>query len=139
MNGNPGSGSREHWFWRLDFGDGTSQYYEQNERTVEHTFKRAGTYNVVLELHAFGGVASDSIVITTKERGPQGGVTVEPSQEPGVPPPTVPGGGEEEGDTGGGRGPQGGVTVEPTEEPEGEGEEPSPDEEPAIPPGGQPP
>ena len=36
-------------------------------------------------------------------------------------------------------GPKGGVTVEPTEEPEGEGEEPSPDEEPTIPPGGQPP
>jgi hypothetical protein len=156
------------WVW--NFGDG--QYIDAGPNpTVEHTFKRAGTYNVVVQVGAVGGGASDSIVITVKERGPQGGVTVEPtipptvpgggeeqgntgggrrpqggvtvgpSQEPGVPPPTVPGdtAGGEEGDTGGGRGPQGGVTVEPTEEPEGEGEEPSPDEEPTIPPGGQPP
>jgi hypothetical protein len=163
-NVNAGSLPRA-WIW--NFGDG--QYIDAGPNpTVEHTFKRAGTYNVVVQVLGHGGFASDNIVITVKERGPQGGVTVEPtipptvpgggeeeegdtggrgpqggvtvepSQEPGTPPPTVPGGGEEEeGDTGG-RGPQGGVTVEPTEEPEGE--EPSPeDEEPTIPPGGQPP
>jgi hypothetical protein len=160
---NVNAGSQPYaWVW--NFGDG--QYIDAGPNpTVEHTFKRAGTYNVVVQVAAVGGGASDSIAITVKERGPQGGVTVEPTI-----PPTVPGGGEEEeeeGDTGGGRGPQGGVTVEPTEEPgtppptvpggeeEEEGDtgggrgpqggvtvEPTEEpegEEPSTPPGGQPP
>ena len=107
MNVNPGSRPLT-WYW--DFGDG--EYTEQRgeERTVEHTFEQAGTYNVVLRLLAAGGFASDSIQITVEppepptgeegggEREPQGGVTVEPTedstQEPGVPP-QVPGEGEE--------------------------------------------
>jgi PKD repeat protein len=107
MNLNAGS---QPYYWLWDFGDG--QYSQL--QTVEHTFKRAGTYNVVLQVTDYGGSGSDNILITVKARGPQGGVTVEPTEEPGTPPPTVPEGG---GDTGGGRGPQGGVTVEPTEEP----------------------
>jgi hypothetical protein len=159
---NVNAGSQPYaWVW--NFGDG--QYIDAGPNpTVEHTFKRAGTYNVVVQVAAVGGAASDSIVITVKERGPQGGVTVEPtipptvpgggegdtggrgpqggvtvepSQEPGTPPPTVPG--DTTGDQGGGeRGPQGGVTVEPTEEPEEEPPEGG-EEEPTIPPGGQPP
>ena len=99
MNVNPSSNPLT-WYW--DFGDG--EYIEQRgeERTVEHTFERAGTYNVVLRLLAAGGFASDSIQITVEppespteggggERGPQGGVTVEPTEEePGLPPPQVP-------------------------------------------------
>ena len=152
--------------WKWDFRDG--QYDEERSNLpVEHTFKRAGTYYVYVDVETVGGEAIDNIAITVKERGPQGGVTVEPTipptvpgggeeedtgergpqggvtveptEEPGTPPPTVPG--DTTGDQGGGeRGPQGGVTVEPTEEPdeeppEGGGEE----EEPTIPPGGQPP
>jgi hypothetical protein len=97
MNVNPSSNPLT-WYW--DFGDG--EYIEQRgeERTVEHTFEQAGTYNVVLRLLAAGGFASDSIQITVEppepptgggERGPQGGVTVEPTEEePGLPPPQVP-------------------------------------------------
>jgi PKD repeat protein len=92
MNVNPSSNPLT-WYW--DFGDG--EYIEQRgeERTVEHTFEQAGTYNVVLRLLAAGGFASDSIQITVEppesptggERGPQRGVTVEPTGEPGLPPP----------------------------------------------------
>jgi hypothetical protein len=99
MNVNPSSNPLT-WYW--DFGDG--EYIEQRgeERTVEHTFEQAGTYNVVLRLLAAGGFASDSIQITVEppesrtgeggggERGPQGGVTVEPTEEPGLSPPQVP-------------------------------------------------
>src|SRR5215216_891848 len=100
MNVNPSSNPLT-WYW--DFGDG--EYIEQRgeERTVEHSFEQAGTYNVVLRLLAAGGFASDSIQITVEppesrtgegggggERGPQGGVTVEPTEEPGLPPPQVP-------------------------------------------------
>jgi hypothetical protein len=100
MNVNPSSNPLT-WYW--DFGDG--EYIEQRgeERTVEHTFEQAGSYNVVLRLLAAGGFASDSIQITVEppepptegggggERGPQGGVTVEPTEEePGLPPPQVP-------------------------------------------------
>ena len=99
MNVNPSSNPLT-WYW--DFGDG--EYIEQRgeERTVEHTFEQAGTYNIVLRLLAAGGFASDSIQITVEppesptgggegERGPQGGVTVEPTEEePGLPPPQVP-------------------------------------------------
>ena len=97
MNVNPSSNPLT-WYW--DFGDG--EYIEQRgeERTVEHTFEQAGTYNVVLRLLAAGGFASDSIQITVEppesptggggERGPQGGVTVEPTEEPGLPSPQVP-------------------------------------------------
>jgi hypothetical protein len=97
MNVNPSSNPLT-WYW--DFGDG--EYIEQRgeERTVEHTFEQAGTYNVVLRLLAAGGFASDSIQITVEppesptggggERGPQRGVTVEPTEEPGLPPPEVP-------------------------------------------------
>jgi hypothetical protein len=98
MNVNPSSNPIT-WYW--DFGDG--EYIEQRgeERTVEHTFEQAGTYNVVLRLLAAGGFASDSIQITVEppesptgggggERGPQRGVTVEPTEEPGLPPPEVP-------------------------------------------------
>jgi hypothetical protein len=97
MNVNPSSNPIT-WYW--DFGDG--EYIEQRgeERTVEHTFEQAGTYNVVLRLLAAGGFASDSIQITVEppesptggggERGPQGGVTVEPTEEPGLSPPQVP-------------------------------------------------
>jgi hypothetical protein len=98
MNVNPSSNPLT-WYW--DFGDG--EYIEQRgeERTVEHTFEQAGSYNVVLRLLAAGGFASDSIQITVEppesptgggggegggERGPQGGVTVEPTEEPGLPP-----------------------------------------------------
>jgi hypothetical protein len=96
MNVNPSSNPLT-WYW--DFGDG--EYIEQRgeERTVEHTFEQAGTYNVVLRLLAAGGFASDSIQITVEppesptggggERGPQGGVTVEPTEEPGLPSPQV--------------------------------------------------
>src|SRR5215210_3719745 len=88
MNVNPSSNPLT-WYW--DFGDG--EYIEQRgeERTVEHTFEQAGSYNVVLRLLAAGGFASDSIQITVEppesstggggERGPQGGVTVEPTEE----------------------------------------------------------
>src|SRR5215216_50131 len=100
MNVNPSSNPIT-WYW--DFGDG--EYIEQRgeERTVEHTFEQAGTYNVVLRLLAAGGFASDSIQITVEPpesptggggergpQGPQGGVTVEPTEEPGLPPPQVP-------------------------------------------------
>jgi hypothetical protein len=102
MNVNPSSNPLT-WYW--DFGDG--EYIEQRgeERTVEHTFEQAGTYNVVLRLLAAGGFASDSIQITVEppesptgggggegggERGPQGGVTVEPTEEPGLSPPQLP-------------------------------------------------
>src|SRR5215216_4296741 len=99
MNVNPSSNPLT-WYW--DFGDG--EYIEQRgeERTVEHTFEQAGLYSVVLRLLAAGGFASDSIQITVEppespteggggERGPQGGVTVEPTEEePGLPPPQVP-------------------------------------------------
>jgi hypothetical protein len=99
MNVNPSSNPLT-WYW--DFGDG--EYIEQRgeERTVEHTFEQAGTYNVVLRLLAAGGFASDSIQITVEppesptgggggERGPQGGVTVDSTEEePGLPPPQVP-------------------------------------------------
>ena len=99
MNVNPSSNPLT-WYW--DFGDG--EYIEQRgeERTVEHSFEQAGTYNVVLRLLAAGGFASDSIQITVEppesrtgeggggERGPQGGVTVEPTEEPGLSPPQVP-------------------------------------------------
>src|SRR5215208_4302881 len=97
MNVNPSSNPLT-WYW--DFGDG--EYIEQRgeERTVEHTFEQAGTYNVVLRLLAAGGFASDSIQITVEppesptggggERGPQRGVTVEPTEEPGLPSPEVP-------------------------------------------------
>jgi hypothetical protein len=96
MNVNPSSNPLT-WYW--DFGDG--EYIEQRgeERTVEHTFEQAGSYNVVLRLLAAGGFASGSIQITVEppesstgggERGPQGGVTVEPTEEPGLSPPQVP-------------------------------------------------
>jgi hypothetical protein len=99
MNVNPSSNPLT-WYW--DFGDG--EYIEQRgeERTVEHTFEQAGTYNVVLRLLAAGGFASDSIQITVEppesptgggggERGPQGGVTVDSTEEePGLPSPEVP-------------------------------------------------
>src|SRR5215217_7517464 len=99
MNVNPSSNPIT-WYW--DFGDG--EYIEQRgeERTVEHTFERAGTYNVVLRLLAAGGFASDSIQSTVEppespteggggERGPQRGVTVEPTEEePGLQPQQVP-------------------------------------------------
>jgi hypothetical protein len=98
MNVNPSSNPLT-WYW--DFGDG--EYIEQRgeERTVEHTFEQAGTYNVVLRLLAAGGFASDSIQITVEppepptgggggERGPQGGVTVDSTEEPGLPSPQVP-------------------------------------------------
>src|SRR5215211_818422 len=99
MNVNPSSNPLT-WYW--DFGDG--EYIEQRgeERTVEHTFEQAGLYSVVLRLLAAGGFASDSIQITVEppespteggggERGPQGGVTVEPTEEePWLPPPQVP-------------------------------------------------
>ena len=99
MNVNPSSNPLT-WYW--DFGDG--EYIEQRgeERTVEHTFEQAGTYNVVLRLLAAGGFASDSIQITVEppesptgggggERGPQGRVTVDSTEEePGLPPPQVP-------------------------------------------------
>jgi hypothetical protein len=97
MNVNPSSNPLT-WYW--DFGDG--EYIEQRgeERTVEHTFEQAGTYNVVLRLLAAGGFASDSIQITVErpesstggggERGPQGGVTVEPTEEEPGSPPQVP-------------------------------------------------
>jgi hypothetical protein len=99
MDVNPNSNPLT-WYW--DFGDG--EYIEQRgeERTVEHTFEQAGSYNVVLRLLAAGGFASDSIQITVEppesrtgeggggERGPQGGVTVEPTEEPGLSPPQVP-------------------------------------------------
>src|SRR5215207_2745794 len=99
MNVNPSSNPLT-WYW--DFGDG--EYIEQRgeERTVEHTFEQAGSYNVVLRLLAAGGFASDSIQITGEppespteggggERGPQGGVTVDSTEEePGLPPPQVP-------------------------------------------------
>jgi hypothetical protein len=98
MNVNPSSNPIT-WYW--DFGDG--EYIEQRgeERTVEHTFEQAGTYNVVLRLLAAGGFASDSIQITVEppepptgggggERGPQGGVTVDSTEEPGLPSPQVP-------------------------------------------------
>jgi hypothetical protein len=97
MNVNPSSNPLT-WYW--DFGDG--EYIEQRgeERTVEHTFEQAGSYNVVLRLLAAGGFASGSIQITVEppesstggggERGPQGGVTVEPTEEPGLSSPQVP-------------------------------------------------
>jgi PKD repeat protein len=99
MNVNPSSNPLT-WYW--DFGDG--EYIEQRgeERTVEHTFEQAGLYSVVLRLLAAGGFASDSIQITVEppesptegggggERGPQRGVTVEPTEEPGLPSPEVP-------------------------------------------------
>jgi PKD repeat protein len=96
MNVNPSSNPLT-WYW--DFGDG--EYIEQRgeERTVEHTFEQAGSYNVVLRLLAAGGFASGSIQITVEppesstgggERGPQGGVTVDSTEEPGLPSSQVP-------------------------------------------------
>jgi hypothetical protein len=77
MNVNEGS---KPLIWQWNFGDG--EYIEQRrERTVEHTFEEAGTYNVVVRLLAAGGIASDNVVIIVEERGPQGGVTVGPTED----------------------------------------------------------
>ena len=77
MNVNEGS---KPLIWQWNFGDG--EYVEQRqERTVEHTFEEAGTYNVVVRLLAAGGIASDNVVIIVEERGPQGGVTVGPTED----------------------------------------------------------
>jgi hypothetical protein len=77
MNVNEGS---KPLIWQWNFGDG--EYIEQRrERTVEHTFEEAGTYNVVVRLLAAGGIASDDVVIIVEERGPQGGVTVGPTED----------------------------------------------------------
>jgi hypothetical protein len=77
MNVNEGS---KPLIWQWNFGDG--EYIEQRlERTVEHTFEEAGTYNVVVRLLAAGGIASDNVVIIVEERRPQGGVTVGPTED----------------------------------------------------------
>jgi hypothetical protein len=67
MNVNEGS---KPLIWQWNFGDG--EYIEQRRgRAIDHTFERAGTYNVIVRLLAAGGIASDSIVITVEER-PEG-------------------------------------------------------------------
>jgi plastocyanin len=81
MNVNEGS---KPLIWQWNFGDG--EYVEQRqERTVEHTFEEAGTYNVVVRLLAAGGIASDNVVIVVEEQGgPQGGVTVGPTEDSSI-------------------------------------------------------
>ena len=78
MNVNEGS---KPLIWQWNFGDG--EYIEQRqERTVEHTFEEAGTYNVVVRLLAAGGIASDNVVIIVDEQGgPRGGVTAGPTED----------------------------------------------------------